>query len=84
MTEYLYAPSDKNLKIKTGIVGYNSKILVSDEKFSLGKNDEVNAPTMKSTQAANSDDVLDPQTPPRGSHAPNISHKNPGPVRRLM
>ena len=26
-----------NLKIKTGTVGYNNKILVSDEKFSLGK-----------------------------------------------
>ena len=35
-------PSDMNLKIKIGTVGYNNKILVSDEKFSLGKNDEVN------------------------------------------
>ena len=32
-----------NLKIKTGTVGYNNKILVSDGKFSLGKNDKVNA-----------------------------------------
>ena len=32
-----------NLNIKTGIVGYNNKILVSDGKFSLGKNDKVNA-----------------------------------------
>ena len=30
-------PSDMNLKIKTGTVGYNNRILVSDEKFSLGK-----------------------------------------------
>ena len=30
-------PSDMHLKIKTGTVGYNNKILVSDEKFSLGK-----------------------------------------------
>ena len=30
-------PSNMNLKIKTGTVGYNNKILVSDEKFSLGK-----------------------------------------------
>ena len=36
-------PSDMNLKIKTGTVGYNNKILVSDEKFSLGKNENVNA-----------------------------------------
>ena len=35
-------PSNMNLKIKTGTVGYNNKILVSDGNFSLGKNDEVN------------------------------------------
>ena len=35
-------PSDTNLKIKTRTVGYNNKILVSDSKFSLGKNDKVN------------------------------------------
>ena len=36
-------PSDMNLKIKTGTVRYNNKILVSDGKFSLGKNENVNA-----------------------------------------
>ena len=36
-------PSDMNLNIKTGTIGYNNKILVSDGKFSLGKNDNVNA-----------------------------------------
>ena len=36
-------PSDMNLKIKTGTVGYNNKILISEGKFSLGKNDEVNS-----------------------------------------
>ena len=43
-------PSDMNLKIKTGTVGYNNKILVSNEKFSLGKNKKVNlmVPVMKS------------------------------------
>ena len=30
-------PSDMNLKIRSGTVGYNNKILVSAEKFSLGK-----------------------------------------------
>ena len=67
-------PSDMNLKIKTGTVGYNNKILVSDEKFSLGKNDEVNlmVPVIKSAQtAANSNDVL--------SHAPAISRKSQEP-----
>ena len=38
MGENVYMlPSDMNLKIKTGAVGYNNKILLSDEKFSLGK-----------------------------------------------
>ena len=30
-------PSDMNLKIRSETVSYNNKILVSDEKFSLGK-----------------------------------------------
>ena len=51
--EHLYMlPSDMNLKIRSGTVGYNNnKILVSDRKFSLGKNDEVNSletPAIKS------------------------------------
>ena len=44
-------PSDMNLKIRSGTVRYNNKILVSDEKFNLGENDEVNSlktATMKS------------------------------------
>ena len=36
-----------NLKIRSGTVGYNHKILVSDEKFSLEKNVEVNASLAK-------------------------------------
>ena len=41
--EHLYMlPSGMKLKIRLGTVGYNNKILVSDGKFSLGKNDEVN------------------------------------------
>ena len=36
--EYIYMlPSDMILKIRSGTVGYDNKILVSDEKFSLGK-----------------------------------------------
>ena len=38
-------PSDIKLKIRSGTVGYNNKILVSDGNFSLGKNDEVNLMT---------------------------------------
>ena len=41
-------PSDMNLNIRSGTVGYNNKILISDEKFSLRKNDKINAPAMKS------------------------------------
>ena len=60
-----------NLKIRTGTVGYNNKILVSNGNFSLEKNDEVNltVPAIKShkvTQTAPiSNDVL--------SHASAIS-----------
>ena len=50
--EHLYMlPTDMNLKIRLGTVGYNNKILVSDVKFNLGKNDELNsleAPAIKS------------------------------------
>ena len=35
-------PRDVNLKIRSGTVGYNNKIVVSDGKFSLGKNENVN------------------------------------------
>ena len=38
-------PSNMELKIKTGTVGHKNKILVSDEKFILGKTDEVNLMT---------------------------------------
>ena len=40
-------PSDMNLKIKTGTVRYNNKILISDGKFSLGKNDKVHVGSAK-------------------------------------
>ena len=35
-------PSDMNLDIMSGTVGYNSEILVSDSGFSLGRNNMVN------------------------------------------
>ena len=38
-------PSNMELKIKTGTVGYNNRIFVSDEKFILGNIDEVNLMT---------------------------------------
>ena len=61
-------PSNMKLKIKTATVGYNYKLLVSDGKFILGKNEKVNSlepaamkshktnpletPAIKSTQTA--------------------------------
>ena len=48
MGENIYMlPSNMNLNIKTGTVRYNNKILVSDGKFNLGKNDNVNALVLK-------------------------------------
>ena len=61
-------PSDMNLKIKLGTVGYNNKILISDGKFSLGKNDEVNsseapsAPQEETTAISHKDSDLVKQT----------------------
>ena len=40
-------PSNMQLRIRLGTVGYNNKILVSDKKFNLGKNDEVNSPAIE-------------------------------------
>ena len=55
--EHLYMlPSNMELKIKTGTVRYNNKILVSDGKFILGKNEKVNSletATMKSHKDSN-------------------------------
>ena len=55
--EHLYMlPSDMNVKISLGTVGYNNKSLVSDGKFILGKNDEVNSletPVMKIHKGSN-------------------------------
>ena len=49
-------PSDIKLKIKTGTVGYNNKILVSGGKFIPGKNEKVNSlepAAMKSHKGSN-------------------------------
>ena len=70
-------PSNMKLKLKTGTVGYNNKILVSNGNFSLGKNDEVNlmvpaiknhktnsieAPAMKNTHNLERTSHLDQKT----------------------
>ena len=77
-------PSDMTLKIRSGTAGYNNKILVSDGKFILGKNENVNltapvmkshktnsleTPAMKSTQTAvNSEITADLEQRPIISH----------------
>ena len=72
MGENIYMlPSDMNLKIRSGTVRYNNKILVSDGKFSLGKNGKANAPAMKSHQTTNSNEVQ--------AQKPTITHKNQEP-----
>ena len=50
-------PSDMNLKIRLGTVGYNNKILVSDEKFSLEKNEKVISLETPATQTTNSNEM---------------------------
>ena len=54
--------SDMNLKIKTDTVGYNNKILVSDGKFSLGKNEKVNAGFTKPEEETTKEDLQKPTT----------------------
>ena len=74
-------PSDMNLKIRSGTVGYNNKILVPDGKFNLGKNENVNltVPVMKSHKT----NSLEPTTIESHSntaqgltHTPTISHED--------
>ena len=66
--EHLYMlPSDMDLKIRSGTVGYNNKILISDGKFTLGKNDEVNS--------------LDAPSAPQ-EETPAISHKDSNLVKQ--
>ena len=82
-------PSDMNLKIRSGTVGYNNKILVSNGNFSLGKNENVNltAPVMKSnkTNSLEAQSALQAEpitieshsnTAQGLTHAPTISHED--------
>ena len=80
--EHLYMlPSDMSLKIRLRTVGYNNKILISDGKFILGKNDEVNltVPVIKSHNT----NSIKPTTITASqvlTHTPAISQKNQKPV----
>ena len=76
--EHLYMlPSNLKLKIRPGTVGYNNKILVSDGKFNLGKNDEVNSletPAIKNHKT-NSLEPTTITTCQGLTHTPAISQK---------
>ena len=78
--EHLYMlPSDMELRIKTGTVGYNNKILVSDGNFSLGKNDEVNSletPAIE-TNSLETPAIKSHSNTTQGlTHAPTIFHED--------
>ena len=67
------------LRIKSGTVGYNNKILVSDKKFNLGKNDEVNSPVIE-TNSLKTPAIESHLNTARGlTHTPTISQKNQKP-----
>ena len=79
--DFFMLPSNMTLKIKTGTVGYNNKILVSYGKFILGKNEKVNlaVPVIKSHKT----NSIEPTTIESHSntahgltHAPTISHED--------
>ena len=59
------------LKTKTGTVGYNNKILVSDGKFIPGKNEKVNLAVLAMKSHKTNSLGL--------THAPAISQKNQEP-----
>ena len=63
-------PTNMELRIRSGTVGYNNKFLVSDGKFNLGKNDEVDSsktPAIKTTSL-------------ELKHTPTISHGRKAPA----
>ena len=72
--------SNVNLNIKTGTVGYNNKIFISDGKFSLGKNDKVNALVLepvimpKVTSHKDSKVIAQPTHAHELSQKPTITH----------
>ena len=73
-------PTNMELRIRSGTVGYNNKILVSDGKFNLGKNDEVNSletPAIKNhkTNSLETPAIESHLNTARGlTHASAISH----------
>ena len=84
--EHLYMlPSDMELRIRSGTVGYNHKILVSDGNFSLGKNENVNSletPAIKNhkTNSLETPAIESNSNTTQGlTHTPTISHEDEKP-----
>ena len=74
------------LKIRPGTVGYNNKILVSNAKFNLGKNDEVNlvVPAAKSHKTNSSETPAIKNHKTNSSETPAIeSHSNTAHMHQL-
>ena len=69
-------PSDMNLKIRVGTVRYNNKILVSDGKFILGKNEKVNLMVPHKTNSIEPTTITTTQGL---THIPAISQKRQKP-----
>ena len=67
-------PNDMELRIKTGTVGYNNKILVSDGNFSLGKNDEVNEMPKITHQSAITHHELEKKPNITQAQKPTVTH----------
>ena len=71
-------PSNMQLKIRSGTVGYNNKILVFD--FNLGKNDEVNSSKATAIKKSHNASSIEPTTI---THAPATSQKNQKPITHI-
>ena len=70
--------SDMNLKIRSRTVGYNNKILVSDEKFILGKNEKVNSLEVPSTLQAETPAIKNHKT--NSLETPTIKNHKTNPL----
>ena len=72
-------PSNMELRIRSGTVRYNNKILFSDGKFNLGKNDEVNSlktPAIE-TNSLETPAIESHSNATQGlTHTPTISHED--------
>ena len=65
-----------NLKIKTGTVGYNNKVsYLMFRKFSLGKNDKVNALKLAVPQKVIAQTTTTHKDPNNVAQKPTITHE---------